>query len=97
MNSSDILVDSAKHVYRDVEDISATTEELSAGMEETAVSTQEMNASSLAISDEVKRVSEMALMVKMSHLILIPCKNLKRKRYNLKKQLLKFTIRQTRS
>ncbi len=58
--SSDILVDGANHVNRDVEEISATTEELSAGMEETAASTEEMNAASLAISDEVKRVSSMA-------------------------------------
>ena len=58
--SSDTLADGANHVHRDIEDISATTQQLSAGMEETAASTEEMNAASLAITDEIRRVSVMA-------------------------------------
>lgn len=56
--SSLILASSAKNVYHDVENISATTQQLSAGMEETAASTQEMNATSLAIEEEIIRVTE---------------------------------------
>lgn len=58
-DSSLNLADGANNVYRDVENISATTEELSAGLEETAASTEEMNATSIAIEEEIERVAEM--------------------------------------
>jgi methyl-accepting chemotaxis protein len=55
------LAEGANKVYRDVEDISATTEQLSAGMEETAASTQEMNATSVTIEEEINRVTTKAI------------------------------------
>ncbi|MDF2906854.1 MAG: methyl-accepting chemotaxis sensory transducer [Herbinix sp.] len=58
--SSNILAEGANMVYRDIEDISATTEQLSAGMEETAASTQEMNATSVNIEEEILRVNSKA-------------------------------------
>lgn len=58
--SSAVLAEGAHIVYRDVEDISATTQQLSAGMEETAASTQEMNATSLSIEEEILRVTDKA-------------------------------------
>lgn len=58
-DSSLILADGANNVYSDVENISATTEELSAGLEETAASSEEMNATSIAIEEEIERVTEM--------------------------------------
>lgn len=59
-DSSSILAVKADEVYQDVENISSTTEELSAGMEETAASTQEMSATSVAIEEEIGRVTEKA-------------------------------------
>lgn len=59
--SSSILAEGANMVYRDVEDISATTEQLSAGMEETAASTEEMNATSVNIEEEILRVNDKAI------------------------------------
>lgn len=59
--SSNILAEGASMVYRDVEDISATTEQLSAGMEETAASTQEMNATSVNIEEEILHVNDKAI------------------------------------
>ena len=56
-DSSFILAEGADDVYRNVENISATTEELSAGLEETAASTQEMNATSISIEEEIQRVT----------------------------------------
>lgn len=44
----------------EIEDVSATTEELSAGMEETAASTQEMNAVSFEIQKAVEGIAEKA-------------------------------------
>jgi methyl-accepting chemotaxis protein len=44
----------------EIEDVSATTEELSAGMEETAASTQEMNATSTEIEHAVDSIAEKA-------------------------------------
>ncbi len=58
--SSNILAEGANMVYRDVEDISATTEQLSAGMQETAASTEEMNATSVNIEEEILRVNDKA-------------------------------------
>jgi methyl-accepting chemotaxis protein len=58
--ASTILVDGAKTVYNDVEDISATTEELSAGMEETAASAQEMNATAVEIETEIGNMADKA-------------------------------------
>ncbi len=58
--SSDILLKGSNYLYHDVEDISATTEELSAGMEETAASTQEMNSAAAEIENEIDTVTEKA-------------------------------------
>jgi len=57
-DSTTILASSADIVYSDVEDISATTQQLSAGMEETAASTQEMNATAAEIEKEIESVAE---------------------------------------
>ncbi|MDF2484829.1 MAG: methyl-accepting chemotaxis sensory transducer [Herbinix sp.] len=60
ITSSTVLAKGADNVYRDVEDISATTQQLSAGMEETAASAQEMNATSQTIEEEILRVTNKA-------------------------------------
>ena len=52
-DSTIILATSSNNVYSDVEEISATTQQLSAGMEETAASTQEMNATAVEIEREI--------------------------------------------
>ncbi len=57
-DSTFILANSADNVYNDVEDISATTQQLSAGMEETAASTQEMNATAVEIEREIGSVDD---------------------------------------
>lgn len=59
--SSGILLEGADSVYRDIENISATTEELSASMEETAASTEEMNATSVTIEEDINHVNEKAV------------------------------------
>lgn len=59
-SSSEILLEGADSVYRDIENISATTEELSAGMEETAASTEEINATSVTIEEDISHVNERA-------------------------------------
>lgn len=60
-NSSVILAERADAVYHDIEDISATTEQMSAGMEETAASAEEMSATSIAVEEEIKRVTDKAI------------------------------------
>ncbi len=57
-NSSIMLAERADAVYHDIEDISATTEQMSAGMQETAASAEEMSATSIAIEEEIKRVTD---------------------------------------
>ena len=52
-DSTTILATNSNNVYSDVEEISATTQQLSAGMEETAASTQEMNATAVEIEREI--------------------------------------------
>lgn len=59
-SSSMILLEGTDSVYRDIENISATTEELSAGMEETAASTEEINATSINIEEDINHVNERA-------------------------------------
>lgn len=59
-NSSIILSDTTNDVYQDVANITTTTMELSAEMEEMSASTQEMSATSLAIEEEIGRVTEKA-------------------------------------
>jgi methyl-accepting chemotaxis protein len=59
-NSSNILAEGADNVYNHIEDISATTEELSAGMEETVASTQEMNAAAFEIETEIGNMADKA-------------------------------------
>lgn len=49
-----------KEFNQHIEDVSATTEELSAGMEETAASTQEMNAVSIEIDNAVESIASKA-------------------------------------
>lgn len=49
---------SMTEVHGNVEDISATTQELSAGMEETSASTEELNASTYEIETEVSKMKE---------------------------------------
>ncbi len=44
----------------EMQDVSATTEQLSAGMEETAASTQEMNATSTEIQNTIKNIASKA-------------------------------------
>jgi len=59
-NTSCILADGADNVYSAIEEISATTQQLSAGMEETAASSQEMNATSIAIEEQIGHVASKA-------------------------------------
>lgn len=62
-NVSEIINIAEKKVYElngELEDVSATTEELSSGMEETAASAQEMNATSLEIESAVELISAKA-------------------------------------
>jgi methyl-accepting chemotaxis protein len=47
-------------IHMNIDDISATTEQLSAGMQETSASTEEMNASTQEIEEEVSRMKEKA-------------------------------------
>ncbi len=55
-----ISVKSTDAVHSDVEEISATTEQLSAGMEETAASTEEMNATSQEIESGIENIAKRA-------------------------------------
>lgn len=55
--AASLLVNS-NHVYSDVENISATTQELSAGMEETAASTQEISNTASDIEKEIGLVAQ---------------------------------------
>jgi methyl-accepting chemotaxis protein len=56
--STGIMEGSAKDVYSDIENISATTEELSASMEETAASTQEIGYTAQEVEKEVGVVAD---------------------------------------
>jgi methyl-accepting chemotaxis protein len=47
-------------LMEEIEDVSATTEEMSAGMEETSASTQEMNATAVEIEGVINNLSEKA-------------------------------------
>lgn len=59
-NYVDIEEKSMSELLLQVEEVSATTEELSAGMEETAASTQELNASSHEIENAIEAIAQRA-------------------------------------
>nr|WP_202117508.1 methyl-accepting chemotaxis protein [Clostridium chromiireducens] len=56
-----ITEENMNHLGKEIEDISATTEEVSAGMEETAAAIEEMNASSAEIERALNETSDKVL------------------------------------
>lgn len=58
---SSLTLAQMQEVHENIEDISATTEELSAGMEETSASTEELNASTYEIETEVSNMKDRSI------------------------------------
>jgi len=56
----DITDNRMNNLGKSIEEISATTEQISAGMEETAASTEEMNATSLEIESAIESIAQKA-------------------------------------
>jgi len=56
----DITDNRMSGLEKSIEDISATTQQISAGMEETAASTEEMNATSLEIENAIENIAQKA-------------------------------------
>lgn len=59
-DSFEVMLSNIGMLNASIEDVSATTEQMSAGMEETAASTQEMNATSIEIETAVESIAARA-------------------------------------